>query len=110
MVDAGFINTQKKILEKSKDQLEKQIKRIQKYPELGVSPEDNAQEVEMFASNLALEDQLIKELREVDGALKRVENKKYGICTKCNGSIEHGRLKAYPAAEFCLTCAAKKRK
>lgn len=110
MIDEKFVATQKKVLEKLQEKLQTQIKKSQKYPELGTSPEDNAQEVEAFASNLALEDRLVKELKEVKKSFSRIEKKKYGICTKCSGPIERGRLKAYPAAELCLTCATKKRR
>ncbi len=107
MLDQKFIESQRKALEKLKKRLEDQIKKSQKYPELGVSPEDNAQEVEAFESNIALEDRLVRELREVEKALVRIEKKEYGKCVKCGQEISRGRLEAYPAASLCVQCASK---
>lgn len=41
-------------------------------------------------------------LEEVDGALARIENGSFGICTECHESIEADRLIADPLASICL--------
>ncbi len=45
-----------------------------------------------------------EELREIDFALERVENKSFGICEACSKSITKSRLKATPHARLCLAC------
>ncbi len=48
--------------------------------------------------------QQIKELNEIDEALKRIEKGTYGICEMCDESIAIGRLRAKPFAKFCTPC------
>jgi DnaK suppressor protein len=45
-----------------------------------------------------------KELSEIEDALKRIDNKTYGICEMCDESIAIGRLRAKPFAKFCTPC------
>ena len=45
-----------------------------------------------------------EELREIDIALERVENKSFGICETCSKSITQSRLKAVPYARLCIAC------
>ncbi|PHO08678.1 RNA polymerase-binding protein DksA [Malaciobacter canalis] len=48
--------------------------------------------------------QQIKELDEIEDALKRIEKGKYGICEMCDELIAIGRLRAKPFAKFCTPC------
>lgn len=44
-------------------------------------------------------------LRQVGLAKQRLAEGRYGECQRCGEPIEVGRLKALPAAEYCLRCA-----
>lgn len=44
-------------------------------------------------------------IREIDVALERFENGKYGVCEVCGGSIPAERLEALPATSTCMECA-----
>jgi hypothetical protein len=44
------------------------------------------------------------ELARIDGALARIAAGVYGLCTRCGIPIVLRRLRAIPAAEFCLDC------
>jgi DnaK suppressor protein len=44
------------------------------------------------------------ELREIDGALLRIEEGTYGDCVECGGEIEDARLDVYPTARRCSRC------
>ena len=46
----------------------------------------------------------IRELREIDAALARIESGRYGSCRYCGGTIHKDRLKALPYATLCLKC------
>ncbi|MEX0621527.1 MAG: TraR/DksA C4-type zinc finger protein [Candidatus Woykebacteria bacterium] len=46
-------------------------------------------------------------LREVEKALGKIENGKYGICENCGNKIVPERLKANPTAVFCMDCERK---
>jgi DnaK suppressor protein len=46
----------------------------------------------------------MKLLREVSGALHRIEQETYGICAECEEPISPKRLDAVPWARYCITC------
>lgn len=48
--------------------------------------------------------QQVKELAEIEDALKRIDNGTYGICEMCDEAIALGRLRAKPFAKFCTPC------
>ena len=45
-----------------------------------------------------------EELREIDEALERLENGKYGTCDICDKPIPKGRLKVIPYTRLCIQC------
>ena len=54
---------------------------------------------------LGLMDSERKLLKEIDEALTRVDEGKYGICTQTGQPISMGRLKAMPWARYCVEYA-----
>jgi DnaK suppressor protein len=46
----------------------------------------------------------LTEIDQIDEALKRIANGKYGICFGCQKQIETEWLDSFPEAEFCSTC------
>jgi len=55
-----------------------------------------------FNLNLASNDREL--LNKIDGALKRIEEKNFGVCSSSKKSIPSVRLKAIPYTETCLKC------
>jgi len=108
MIDKKFIESQKRSIEKDLARLEEEVKRGRKFADIGSTNEDNALEFEVFEENLALSKNALREVKDLRGALKRIEKGTYGICQKCGQTIERGRLKAYPAAAFCATHVKQK--
>jgi RNA polymerase-binding transcription factor DksA len=53
----------------------------------------------------ALLDQANSHLAELDGALDRLREDRYGRCERCGRPIAAERLAARPAARTCITCA-----
>ena len=45
-----------------------------------------------------------KTLRQIDGALARVEDGSYGSCSNCGKAIQKARLDAVPWAIHCIGC------
>jgi len=45
-----------------------------------------------------------KLLREISGALRRIEQGTYGECRECGEPISIKRLEAVPWARYCVTC------
>ncbi len=46
-------------------------------------------------------------LAQIDQALARIENGKYGICDSCGNPIGDERMEAMPHATLCINCQAK---
>ena len=46
-------------------------------------------------------------LSAVEGALERIEEGAYGICTECGSRIPKARLNAIPYAPYCIRCASE---
>ncbi len=47
-------------------------------------------------------------LRQVEQALKRVEDGTYGECLSCEEEISEARLKVRPETPICINCAEKR--
>ena len=60
-----------------------------------------AAERDLVVSLLNRESQMV---RRVQGALQRMEDGTYGICTECEDPISSKRLQAVPWARLCLGC------
>jgi DnaK suppressor protein len=46
----------------------------------------------------------LEELREIEAALDRLREGRYGACTDCGGEIGLERLRTEPAARRCIRC------
>ncbi len=68
--------------------------------------EDRASERQGDEVLEALGEHDLHELRQIDAALKRVEDGEYGYCVTCGNEISPERLEVLPATPFCKTCAA----
>lgn len=108
ITDKLFVAKQKNLLEKELKRLEEQYKLTRNFPDYGTAEDENIQEVETIQESLGLQRNIKNMIRDTKDALKKIEKDKYGICESCSGPIEDGRLKAYPAASFCVTCANEK--
>lgn len=47
---------------------------------------------------------------EIDEALKRIEDKNFGVCEMCEKPIAKIRLKAIPYVKYCKRCQEKREK
>ena len=45
-----------------------------------------------------------RRLKQIDVALRNIDNGIYGFCLECDESIALTRLKAYPEADMCINC------
>jgi RNA polymerase-binding protein DksA len=108
----------KKDLQERKKQLEEDLEDVAqkgedgdeyrvKFPEFGDKPDENAQEISEYTTNVATEEVLNKTLRDVNNALKRIEKGTYGSCKYCGRTIDEKRLMARPTASACIECKTK---
>lgn len=113
-----FVEEMKQLLLVEKEQVEKELAKFAHpnpqakddfdadFPEFGDEEDDNVQEVQQYTVNKALEETLEKKLRDVDSALKRIEEGTYGICKYTGEPIDERRLRARPTSSSSV--AAKK--
>ncbi len=53
----------------------------------------------------ALARQARAHLAEIDAAVRRLDEGRYGTCERCGGPVGAARLAARPAAATCISCA-----
>lgn len=106
----------KEILLKEKTRLEEELAKFTRpdegnvdnfnaqFPEFGSKDDENAAEIADYTVNLPLEYTLEKQLKDVNSALKHIEDKTYGICKYCSQPIEEKRLEARPTSSACISC------
>jgi DnaK suppressor protein len=46
-----------------------------------------------------------RELAEVEDALRRIADGRYGTCLACGGPLGLQRIRAIPEARYCLSCS-----
>ncbi len=117
----------KKLIEESKTKLEEQKKSLQKelgsfasedpnlkhnwdakYPNREDGDKDEeADEAQEYDNMLSLEHSLELKLKDVNAALEKIAQGKYGICENCGKEIDKERLLACPEAKTCLKCNEK---
>ncbi|MCX6720962.1 MAG: TraR/DksA C4-type zinc finger protein [Candidatus Staskawiczbacteria bacterium] len=114
----------KKLIEELKEKLELQKKSIQeelesfanqdpnlknnwdtRYPNREDSDKDEkADDVQEYDNALSLEYSLELKLKDVNMALEKISQGKYGVCENCGKEIGEERLLACPEAKTCLKC------
>lgn len=58
--------------------------------------------------NLAVIDQHVQEIREVERALLRITAGTFGQCLDCGNKIEPSRLEASPSVARCIVCQSRR--
>jgi RNA polymerase-binding transcription factor DksA len=113
----NIVEKAKILLEKEKENLEKELQGFAvknrhrkgdwetRFPSFhGSSLEEEADEVEEYGNLLPIERALEKKLVEVNEALAKIKEGKYGICEKCRQPVSQERLEAIPETKICDKC------
>jgi DnaK suppressor protein len=107
------LNKYKEMLEAKQSELAQFIRNrdaiaIEKSPD-ALDEVQNAAERELAIRNLDRESNL---LRNVKGALRRIDEGSFGVCLHCEEDISPKRLNAVPWTPYCIQCqeAADRRK
>lgn len=69
-----------------------------------VEPGTDASALFGHEKTVVLENQLKKDLKEIERALVKIKKGTYGICEKCKKKIDEARLEVKPSAIYCLKC------
>lgn len=119
MFDKEFIEKQKNILEKQKEELENLLSDFASkdvdskhnwrtnYPDIDPDerdPEDSADEVEEYVDLLPQEYTLEVKLKNINEALDKIKEGTYGFCENCKRPISKERLVVSPSAKKCKEC------
>jgi len=73
---------------------------------LSADSEERATDLENQDSLAGIKNSEIQEIRQIQGALKRIAEGTYGVCAQCGADIDPKRLQALPIATRCISCAA----
>lgn len=68
-------------------------------------PADVGSELYEREKDAGLQENLEMRLVQVDRAMQRLAEGKYGTCERCGGTIDSLRLEALPEATLCVECA-----
>ena len=100
----------KKRLEKERAELIEQIDH-EKHDDFGsdVDEDEEADETESFGTKLAVNQGLRERVNEIDLALNRMRENKYGICANCGKEITEDILKISPESSLCKNCKTSNR-
>ena len=95
----------------TKAELEARVERTHKHTfqkEEPVSANFNEQikQTENDALVRALEQEGLDELRQINNALKRLDDGEYTSCSSCGEEIGEQRLLAIPYTDLCIDCAS----
>lgn len=70
-------------------------------------PVDEAVEERAEQVRARLSEREERELRDIDDALVRIEQGRFGHCARCGGAIGRHRLRAIPEARHCMACSTQ---
>lgn len=98
------------VLERRREELNERRERIARHTRhrdepLSADFAEQAVELENGETLVALDREVHAELREIERALRRLEDGTYGICAGCGESVAEPRLQAVPYASLCIDCA-----
>jgi DnaK suppressor protein len=86
--------------------IQREQARLEAYNEENPDPLDLADRSRYQEISLNRLENLQKWLAEVEGALQRLSEGRYGICVRCGKPINPERLAAIPATAYCIKCQA----
>ncbi|MBI5306040.1 TraR/DksA family transcriptional regulator [Candidatus Wolfebacteria bacterium] len=98
-------------LEKEKQEILKEIKSHKNMPDFGndVDPDEETEESEEYGNILSVVQTYKERLSDIETALKKISNGKYGACEKCKKEISLKILKIDPESRLCQDCKKKKK-
>lgn len=99
-------------LEKEKKDIEEELKKHKRMQRFGgtdiLDPDQETDESEEYVNQLALSQTYKNRLADVNSALRKIKNGKYGICEKCKKEISIKLLKINPESRLCQDCKRQK--
>ncbi len=113
MFPLNILNYFKSVLEKTRDTIKDQIKKLNIMPDRGIdraAMEEESDQEEEFVNQLSTAHVLKERLADIDSALVNIKKGKYGICVNCGNKISPKILKIAPESRLCQNCKKKIKK
>lgn len=103
-MDEKFIQEMKDILTKKRDELTDRLEKLEASKSRTLDPNSTEAAVEKQNHGVvdALDDIELKELAEINHALKKIDEGTYGVCEVSGEPIGEKRLRAVPFARTCI--------
>ncbi|MEK7635885.1 MAG: TraR/DksA C4-type zinc finger protein [Patescibacteria group bacterium] len=99
-------------LEKEKKEIESELKKHKNMQRFGgtdtLDIDQETDESETYVNQLSVMQTYKNRLGEINSALKKLKNGKYGVCEKCEKEISAKVLKVNPESRLCQECKKKK--
>ncbi len=110
-MDQAKINIYKQKLEDERAGLLKELEGGRKPEDFGNDVDgldEETDEAEEFGNQLGVNQAIKERLEETSDALRKIQERKYGVCEKCGGEIPYDVLDAIPSSRLCKKCKARK--
>ncbi len=99
-------------LDKEKQDIESELKKHKKMERFGgtdaLDIDQETGESEAYVNQLSVVQTYKNRLGDINSALKKLKNGKYGVCEKCKKEITPKLLKINPESRLCQECKKKK--
>ena len=72
----------------------------------GEAPDTGDESVAMLISDIdnTMVQRHVNEINAIENALDRIHERRFGLCSDCDGEIAYARLAAFPTATRCISC------
>lgn len=107
----------KESLEKDKEEIIEKLSQIATrdsdgdytplHEDYGSADEDNATELADQLDKNSLINSFVKDLKQYEKALNKIEKGTYGKCDHCSKEIDKKRLEYFPSSLYCSDCQRK---
>ena len=96
----------KQKLEQEKNDILSELEKHKEVPDFGsdVDVDEETDESEAFGNELSIFQTYKNRLTDIESALKKIEEKKYGICENCKKEISSNLLIVDPESRLCQKC------
>lgn len=91
----------------AKDQLLRRRRSLHRQAGLQAVADPSARWLDYEAMPMPLAEVVRRELCEIDAALRRITEGRYGTCQACGGPMGLQRIRALPEARYCMGCSGQ---
>ncbi len=91
----------------ARDQLLRRRRSLHRQAGLPPVADPAARWVDYEAIQTVVAEPVRRELSEIDAALQRINEGRYGTCQACGGPMGLQRMRAIPEARYCMGCSGQ---